>query len=89
MNYSERKAMLHIRDKEDHCIWTAYYDGVVINAMGHDVAGSQRKALYKAKRLYRSIGLSPGRMVYLAIDEDGRGAWYGTDKVTRLDKQDG
>lgn len=82
----KRKIMLHIREHGQEYTWTAEYEQASIMPMGHDIAHSIKSALQKAKRMYRSIGLNPGRMLYLAIDEDGHGCWYGTDVVTRLDK---
>ena len=81
----KRKIMLHIREHGPEYTWTAEYEQSSIMPMGHDIAHSIKSALQKAKRLYRSKGLNPGRMLFLAIDEDGHGYWYGTDVVTRLD----
>ena len=78
--------MLHIREHGQEYTWTADYEQSSIMPMGHDIAHSVKSALLKARRLYRSKGINPGKMVFLAIDEDGHGYWYGTDTVTPFDK---
>lgn len=82
----KRKIMLHIREHGQEYTWTADYEQSSIMPMGHDIAHSVKSALLKARKLYRSKGINPGKMVFLAIDEDGHGYWYGTDKAERIDK---
>lgn len=84
----KRKFVVHIREQGQEYTWTADYEQSSIMPMGHDIAHSVKSALQKAKRLYRNSGLNPGRMLFLAIDEDGHGYWYGTDKVAGVDNQD-